>query len=719
MDLAVRRSARHKTTKAVFTPVKPRGKTLSMKTGANVRKADKVHNVDYELNRTKAIKNKILASNREFTVVVKFSRGNIVLTFSAAAYQEFKAVTINFLRSQPVTVNITETTENKGAVVSESVSILNDNSKLFVLNFYNSTSRILLNGNQTHIITFINEYLTHILNILDNNEKFITVNEQIREYCIQYLSRNEQNEKPDIALAIEKVALDTSKTDNTSDFQHPLFPICPICDKDCDDKPTSVACDICNTWLHYKCEKLTRKEIEQVKKPENQYICRACNEQCNTNTINNESMANKTLHGSDDQQLRVNRPDVSNNTANIVAIANHHERSSTRLHNVPSLRMEKNSTPAIHRSSLSAPNTNTVNYTGASHSTSTESVQTPPNLPRCGIDQNLNITNYMPSPSALNANMNNDNGKQSLRNSELWNAESNNEKQSLRNSELLNAESNHLKSVIKEKDKLLKSKENSILKYIAEIDQLKKQLATNRSYTITIEQKHKDLQHSLKVATERIEQIEHTTHVRGSNNINPTTQQKQSAPQSEINEMKVWVLEQKFRQLELDLHKNNIELMMIKNQQNSDNLNEGTTKSRNRKRRKPHFRGGNTNEPKPAQINIAQQMDDYLMYEQRTDESTPVESVIQHDESFLEHASPTKVRLKETISHARPKHLHNTRRISNSNHNQRPQTYNKHRQEANLNNSSNTIQHLKTIKTLKIPPQTNTPHNQSTITTYL
>lgn len=123
MNLGFRRSLRHKTNKAVFKPVKPRGQIISVKTGTNVRKVDKVHNVEYELNRTKAIKNKILASNREFKVIVKFSRGNIVLTFSAEEYEEFKAVTINFLRSQPVPVNITVTTENKGAVVSESVSI--------------------------------------------------------------------------------------------------------------------------------------------------------------------------------------------------------------------------------------------------------------------------------------------------------------------------------------------------------------------------------------------------------------------------------------------------------------------------------------------------------------------------------------------------------------------------------------------------------------------
>lgn len=88
----------------------------------------------------------------------------------------------------------------------------------------------------------------------------------------------------------------------------------------------------------------------------------------------------KTLLGPDDLQSRVNHPDISNNTANIAAITDRHERSSTQLHNVPSLRLVKNTTPTIHhRSSQSTPNT--ANYTGASHSTSTERVHILLNLP--------------------------------------------------------------------------------------------------------------------------------------------------------------------------------------------------------------------------------------------------------------------------------------------------------------------------------------------------
>jgi hypothetical protein len=48
----------------------------------------------------KAIKQKIEAAERPLSVVVKLTMGGIVLTFSAAAYEEFKIVTMNYLKSR-------------------------------------------------------------------------------------------------------------------------------------------------------------------------------------------------------------------------------------------------------------------------------------------------------------------------------------------------------------------------------------------------------------------------------------------------------------------------------------------------------------------------------------------------------------------------------------------------------------------------------------------
>jgi hypothetical protein len=49
--------------------------------------------------------------------VVKLAMGGIVLTFSAAAYEEFKIVTINYLKSQNLILKTTQTTDKHEAVV--------------------------------------------------------------------------------------------------------------------------------------------------------------------------------------------------------------------------------------------------------------------------------------------------------------------------------------------------------------------------------------------------------------------------------------------------------------------------------------------------------------------------------------------------------------------------------------------------------------------------
>ena len=75
----------------------------------------------------------------------------------------------------------------------------------------------------------------------------------------------------------------------------------------------------------------------------------------------------------------------------------------------------------------------------------------------------------------------------------------------------------------------------------------------------------KDLQDSLNIANKRIMQLENR------NNSHDDMQQKQhhhctstSQGHSEVGEMKLWFLEQKVRQMELDIHKNNTELQIIK-----------------------------------------------------------------------------------------------------------------------------------------------------------
>jgi hypothetical protein len=85
------------------------------------------------------------------------------LSFSAAPYEEFKTITTNSIYSQGLSVNCTATKDKADAIVSESYAVYEGNKKLFVLNFYNSNSKVLLNGNPNQVHTFINSYLINDL----------------------------------------------------------------------------------------------------------------------------------------------------------------------------------------------------------------------------------------------------------------------------------------------------------------------------------------------------------------------------------------------------------------------------------------------------------------------------------------------------------------------------------------------------------------------------
>jgi hypothetical protein len=82
-----------------------------------------------------------------------------VLTFSAAAFEEFRVIAKNIFLSSGLNINQTNTADLKGVTVSESLEVKNGREKIFVINFYNSTSRVLLNGNHVHISEFVSTRL--------------------------------------------------------------------------------------------------------------------------------------------------------------------------------------------------------------------------------------------------------------------------------------------------------------------------------------------------------------------------------------------------------------------------------------------------------------------------------------------------------------------------------------------------------------------------------
>lgn len=166
----------------------------------------------------------------------------------------------------------------------------------FVLNFYNTTSRLLLNGNAEHVSGFVNEYLSDILDILDRNNQFSEINILIRNYCTQYLNDQQRSSSENPTINSENMnntgslgkvlSIDDNSSKATPNTVSPSnqsisttaaqYPICPLCGEPCTNLPNSVACDICNQWLHYHCESLSQNQIISLEINDTHYECKTC-----------------------------------------------------------------------------------------------------------------------------------------------------------------------------------------------------------------------------------------------------------------------------------------------------------------------------------------------------------------------------------------------------------------------------------------------------------
>ena len=81
--------------KMVFRGNRSKNETYNALNSENTRT---VHTV-YNLNKKKAVSNKLEAAERTFSVAPEIKGGNLVLIFSAAAYLEFRSVTESVLSS--------------------------------------------------------------------------------------------------------------------------------------------------------------------------------------------------------------------------------------------------------------------------------------------------------------------------------------------------------------------------------------------------------------------------------------------------------------------------------------------------------------------------------------------------------------------------------------------------------------------------------------------
>ena len=148
-----------------------------------------VHN--YTLNITKSLHKKLEANKRNINVEYKFTNGGVVLTSDTVTFELFIIVTLNYFESLSETkgqVHIREITDKShSTVVQHTIKvILNNNS--YAINIYNTTCRLLVNGNGA------NSFVTNDIPNIHKNVIECLHDQGIKDFNIQELNKQLGNE---------------------------------------------------------------------------------------------------------------------------------------------------------------------------------------------------------------------------------------------------------------------------------------------------------------------------------------------------------------------------------------------------------------------------------------------------------------------------------------------------------------------------------------------
>jgi len=242
--------------------------------GIDINKEASVHN--YNLNITKALQKKLEATKRNTNIEYNFTNGGIVITADAVTFELIRIATLNYFETLPEPkgqINITKTTDKtQSAVVQHTIKVTLGNFS-YTANIYNTTSRLLINGNGTN--QFMHKDLPAIHKI---------VIQGLRQQGIKGLNIEGLNQK--LGSQLQNLLNNDLPQENNS---RQLLSIgndatCIKCHKKC--RTRSTFCNTGNHWIHYKCQKLSEHEVyvAENSKADEHYECKICRE-ANMNSL--------------------------------------------------------------------------------------------------------------------------------------------------------------------------------------------------------------------------------------------------------------------------------------------------------------------------------------------------------------------------------------------------------------------------------------------------
>lgn len=146
------------------------------------------------------------------------------------------------------------------------------------------------------------------------------------------------------------------------------------------------------------------------------------------------------------------------------------------------------------------------------------------------------------------------------------------------------------------------------------------------------------MQQSLIISNQRIQQLESQP------NCDPCNTNSGKSDSSEIKE--IWFLEQRLRQIELDVHENNTELILMKNNLAAQQPQKSCTKTRRRRRKRPV---NNCDSDKYASDHLSTDLhfnptDIDASNDTLEHQSSPTPAIPDTMGNFLDKPSPAKIR---------------------------------------------------------------------------
>ena len=366
--------------------------------GRNPEQIMVVNSNSYVLNKVKALKKKQTQCEAAHLSYQMKPDRNFVMRMSPAAYELTKLIVVEELYSDPFYNNFyIESGINEDECQNQVGSIFRifnrkkDSSKgislKFTINFYHTTSTILVNGNKVEIfekelfericqgirkygakLTIVNEQISMALSDIERKHSSKNMGTRSKhKLMIEYNGTDtgvsSETEKAavcsDKTIGLEEMRSDTSAF-SLGDLRGDIYQ-CPICDLTADGE--TIACEECGEWFHFACAGLDKAAASSIH-DDVPYICLLCND----NQLYSDSNSNQEMS----KEKQTLDPLVPNNEHSHTSVPNNEHshiqvsQSDPQTYNLGRLDIDRAESSNLKEKTVRLNNDNHISAVGGS-----------------------------------------------------------------------------------------------------------------------------------------------------------------------------------------------------------------------------------------------------------------------------------------------------------------------------------------------------------------